>query len=199
MARPREFDTERAIAEIADVFWGTGFEATSIADLEDATGLARARLYAAFGSKHDMLLHSIDYYLAGPLEMVFQRVDDGGLEAISNWFRSIAQLREERPERAKMGCLVVNSLVEFGDSDPSIKERGNRYRGRVRDAFTSALRADDQRGEIRGDIECLANVAYMLLLGVFVSIRSGVSTPEVHALATAAAETVDSWRVSAAA
>ena len=49
MARPREFDTEVAIAKIADVFWGSGVEATSITDLEDATGLARARLYAGAG------------------------------------------------------------------------------------------------------------------------------------------------------
>ena len=41
-------DTDTAIAQIAEVFRDTGFEATSITDLEDATGLARARLYAAF-------------------------------------------------------------------------------------------------------------------------------------------------------
>ena len=62
MARPREFDTDVAIAKIADVFWDEGFEATSISDLEDATGLARARLYAAFGTKRDMLHLAIDLF-----------------------------------------------------------------------------------------------------------------------------------------
>ena len=77
MARPREFDMDVAIAQIGDVFWDGGFEATSITDLEDATGLARARLYAAFGTKRDMLHRSIDNYLDGPLEMVIRRRGGG--------------------------------------------------------------------------------------------------------------------------
>ena len=68
MARPREFDMDVAIAQIGDVFWDGGFEATSITDLEDATGLARARLYAAFGTKRDMLHRSIDNVVSSALQ-----------------------------------------------------------------------------------------------------------------------------------
>ena len=42
MPRPREFDTTIAIENICEKFWADGYEATSITDLEDATGLARA-------------------------------------------------------------------------------------------------------------------------------------------------------------
>ncbi|MEM7273720.1 MAG: helix-turn-helix domain-containing protein [Actinomycetota bacterium] len=194
MGRPREFDTDAAIIQVADVFWGAGFEATSIADLEEATGLARARLYAAFGTKRDMLHRSMDYYLDGPLEMVFRRVDGGGLDAIAGWFQSIAQLRERDPQRAMMGCLVVNSLVELGDTDPRVNERGDRYRARVLTAFTSALEAAVEQGEIEGDVSQRANVALMLLLGMFVSIKSGADGPAIAALADAATATIDSWR-----
>ncbi|MEM7340535.1 MAG: TetR family transcriptional regulator [Actinomycetota bacterium] len=197
MARPREFDTDVAMSQIADVFWGAGFEATSITDLEDATGLARARLYAAFGTKRDMLHQSIDHYLDGPLEMVFRRVDDGGLDGIANWFRSLAELRERRPERALMGCLVVNSLVELGDSDPEVNTRGDRYRARVLGAFTSALDAARSRGETDGEVTARANVALMLLLGIFVSIKSGASASTVGELADAAVGVVESWRSGA--
>ncbi|MEM9566145.1 MAG: TetR family transcriptional regulator, partial [Actinomycetota bacterium] len=186
MARPREFDTDQAIAQIADVFWGAGYEATSISDLEAATGLARARLYAAYGTKRDMLHRSIDHYLDGPLEMVFRRVDDGGLDAIAGWFLAIAELRHDRPERALMGCLVVNSLVELGDTDPEVNRRGDRYRARVLHAFTSALEAAVDRGETTGDVRQRANVALMLLFGIFVSIKSGADTATVRELAAAA-------------
>lgn len=194
MARPREFDIDLAITQIADVFWDEGFEATSITDLEDATGLARARLYAAFGTKRDMLHRSIDHYLDGPLEMVFRRVDDGGLDAIAGWFQAVAQLREHQPHRAMMGCLVVNSLVELGDSDPEVNERGDRYRARVLHAFTSALDAAVERGETDGDTGERANIAFMLLLGIFVSIKSGTDAPTVKTLADAATSVVESWR-----
>ncbi|MGI9616041.1 MAG: TetR/AcrR family transcriptional regulator [Acidimicrobiales bacterium] len=194
MARPREFDTGLAIAQIADVFWDAGFEASSITDLEDATGLARARLYAAFGTKRQMLHLSIDYYLDGPLEMVFRRVDEGGLDAIADWFQAIAQLRERQPHKAMMGCLVVNSLVELGDSDPEVNERGNRYRARILHAFTSALDVATDRGETDGDNTQRANIALMLLLGIFVSIKSGTEASTIKTLADAATSVIDSWR-----
>ncbi len=194
MGRPREFDTDIAIAQIAEVFWSSGFEATSITDLEDATGLARARLYAAFGTKREMLHRSIDHYLDGPLEMVFQRVDNGGLDAIAGWFQAIAQLRARDPRKAMMGCLVVNSLVELSDTDPEVNERGDRYRTRIRRAFTSALDVAVERGEIEGDVARRADIAFMLLLGIFVSIKSGSDATTIATLADAATSAIESWR-----
>ena len=182
--------------QIADVFWTKGYEATSIGDLEEATGLARARLYAAFGPKLAMLHQSIDWYLNGPLERVFTQVDDSGLDGIANWFVMIAGLRTAEPDKATKGCLVVNSLVEFADSEPGVSERGSTYRARVLRAFRSALEVSRERGEFDGDVAAQANVALMLLLGMFVSIKGGGSAAMVADLADAAVGVVESWRVS---
>ncbi|MEM9466845.1 MAG: helix-turn-helix domain-containing protein [Actinomycetota bacterium] len=194
MARPREFDLDTATAKVADVFWQQGFEATTISDLEHATGLARARLYAAFGDKREMLHRSIGHYLHGPLETVVRRVDDGGLDGIVGWFAAIADLRRDRPERALMGCLVVNSLVELGDSDPAVNELGEQYRTRLRAAFAGALADATAHGDIDGDIERRAEVALLLLYGIFVTIRSGTDEADVRAAVDAAVSVVDSWR-----
>src|SRR4051795_7395003 len=51
MARTREFDTDTAVRQSMELFWRRGYEATSIQDLVEATGLGRGSLYAAFGSK----------------------------------------------------------------------------------------------------------------------------------------------------
>lgn len=197
MGRLREFDTEVVLAQIADVFWTGGYEATSITDLEDATGLARARLYKAYGPKIEMLYRSIDWYLDGPLERVFQRVDDGGLDGIIRWFSMIAMLRETEPRKATKGCLVVNSLIELANSDAGVSARGERYRARVLQAFRSALDVAVERGEMTGDSEQRANAALMLLLGMFVSIKGGASARTVADLAQAAVSVVESWRITA--
>lgn len=194
MARPREFDVDTATARIADVFWSQGFEATSITDLEEATGLARARLYGAFGDKREMLHRSIGHYLDGPLEMVVSRVDGSGIDGIVGWFEAIAQLRSDRPERALMGCLVVNSLVELGDTDPQVNELGDEYRRRIRRAFTTALDEAVAAGEIEGDTAQRAEVALLLLFGIFVSIRSGTDEAGVRSVVDAAVSVVDGWR-----
>ena len=43
-------------------FWQHGYEGTSMADLVAATGLASARLYAAFGSKEDLFREAVARY-----------------------------------------------------------------------------------------------------------------------------------------
>lgn len=195
MGRTREFDTDVALAQIADVFWTAGYEATSITDLEEATGLARARLYKAFGPKVEMLHRSIDWYLDGPLERVFRQVDDGGLDGIVRWFALIAALRETNPEKATKGCLVVNSLIELANTNAGVRARGERYRERVLHAFRSALKVAAERGELAGEPEQRANTALMLLLGMFVSIKGGAPVETVAELAQAAMSEVESWRV----
>ena len=196
MARPREFDTDQALAQIADTFWTKGYEATSLGDLEQATGLARPRLYAAFGAKRDMLHKSIDWYLNGPLERVFSQVDNSGIDGITNWFTMIAGLRKAEPEKATKGCLVVNSLVELANTDVGVSERGQAYRARLLAAFRSALETSDACGDIDGRIEERSNIALMLLLGMFVSIKGGNSADAVADLAESAISVVESWRVA---
>ena len=51
MARPREFDEIRVKEALMKVFWEKGYEATSMQDLVDATGLLKGSLYGAFGGK----------------------------------------------------------------------------------------------------------------------------------------------------
>src|SRR5205085_10050117 len=64
MARPREFDVEAALERAMDAFWTKGYEATSLDDLCEVTGLSRSSLYATFGSKRNLLLRTVDHYAA---------------------------------------------------------------------------------------------------------------------------------------
>jgi TetR/AcrR family transcriptional repressor of nem operon len=197
VARPREFDTDEAIGNVADVFWAKGYEATSVSNLEEATGLARPRLYAAFGSKQEMLYKSIAFYLSNEIERVLQMVEGGGVEGISDWFRRFGVVRERLPERAQMGCLMVNTMVELGDTDQEVLALGDRYLKRVAGVFRTALETSAARGEFEGDIEERVDLATLLLIGLFVSVRSGTDVARIRRLSRAAADQVDSWRVVA--
>ncbi len=63
MARLREFDENKILEIVRDLFWHKGFEATSYADLSSATGLGRGSLYAAFGDKHVLYHRALMLYL----------------------------------------------------------------------------------------------------------------------------------------
>lgn len=196
MARPREFDTDQAIEQVCETFWAQGFDATSVADLEAATGLARPRLYGAFGSKRQMLHRSIDFYLERWVERLFEPVGENGLAGVVGIFKAIARICDQRPERAAMGCLMVNSAVELGNADPELAQRARRYRGFVRGAFRSALQRSADDGLEMGDIEIRADQAYLMLMGLYVSIKGGTPLEEINRLTVAAIETVESWPAS---
>jgi TetR/AcrR family transcriptional repressor of nem operon len=63
MARPREFDIDIALERAMELFWSKGYEATSLDDLCEVTGLSRSSLYGTFGSKRNLLLRSVDRYV----------------------------------------------------------------------------------------------------------------------------------------
>lgn len=195
MARPREFDTTTAIENICERFWADGFEATGITDLEEATGLARARLYAAFGPKRQMLHSAIDFYLDQRIDRVFRQVDNSGLPGVVEFFRMFGQICRQQPKRAATGCLVVNSAVELGRSDPEVAALADRYRQRVRGAFRSALNRAAKDGQIEGDVGTMADVAFMMLMGLFVSVKGGAPLEEIERLCAVAIQTVESWQV----
>ena len=197
MARPREFDTKAAIESICDQFWSDGYESTGIADLEEATGLARARLYAAFGSKQGMLCEAIDFYLDTRIDVVFRQVDNSGIDGVASFFRRFAMMNAEHPELSKMGCLVVNTMIEFGRSEPEVAVRSERYRERVRGAFRSALAREAEDGGLKGDLESLTELAFMMLMGLYVTVKGGAPLEEIERLCGIAIEVVESWRMGA--
>ena len=197
MARTREFDTDKAIADIADKFWADGYEATGIADLVEVTGVARASLYGAFGSKQEMLHLAIERYLDTVIEAQWSNVDDGGLDGAKFMFRTFARVRKERPERAKWGCLMVNSSVELGRTDPAVVALGGRYRSRINSAFTSALERAAADGDIEGGhTEERAELCTLMLLGCFVAIKGGAELEEIERLTGRAVNLIESWRIS---
>lgn len=196
MARTREFDTDSALAAIADKFWADGYEATGIADLVEVTGVGRASLYAAFGSKRGMLHRAIDRYLDTEIEELWGRVDGGGLDGAQLMFRNFAAVRAKNPERARMGCLMVNSSVELGRSDSAVVELGERYRARIHAAFRSAYEAAVASGEMAdGHVEERADLSSLLLLGCFVAIKAGAELAEVERLTARAIDLIESWRL----
>jgi TetR/AcrR family transcriptional repressor of nem operon len=62
MARPRQFEEIQVIEKLMKVFWDKGYEATSMQDLVDASGLLKGSLYGAFGDKRALYLAALRHY-----------------------------------------------------------------------------------------------------------------------------------------
>lgn len=195
MGRPRQFDTDEALAATMHQFWAHGYEGTSLSDLVAATGLARASLYNAFGSKHDMYLDSLDRYLEKQIpEMLFDlEAGEEGLDAIAAFFEQFPTVVATMPQEASKGCLLVNSSTETATVDAAVAVRVGAYRRRLQGAFAAALERAVDRGELDRAPSSRADQLLLSAIGLFVAMRSGGDLQEVRSLTDAILETVSGW------
>src|SRR6266481_10137531 len=64
MARPKEFDQERALHRAISIFSQKGFAATSTDDLMRAMDLGRQSMYDTFGNKRALFLKALEVYVS---------------------------------------------------------------------------------------------------------------------------------------
>lgn len=111
MARPRTFEESDVLEKATREFWRRGFAGTSYTHLTRATGLTKASLYNAFGNKESLFLRVLDHYASGSLGG--ESVPFGPGERIRSYVLHLADVAGD-PKGAAIGCLIMNSCIEFG-------------------------------------------------------------------------------------
>jgi AcrR family transcriptional regulator len=114
MGRPRSFDTETVITAARNAFVRTGYAATSIDDLLRATGLQRASLYSAFGSKRGLFVAALQQHAGDGEDLDLLLVALMDLSADDDEVRGIAARSLERLGAAAAGTLGHRLLGRAG-------------------------------------------------------------------------------------
>lgn len=191
--RPLSFDREEVLDELVQLFWEKGYEATSMADIVEATGLNKSSLYNAFGAKDVLLKEALKRYVefrSGTAAMVLTE-GTAGLADIQTLFDQLWHDSDRR------GCLAVNSSTELGLRDGDVVSVVHQYRTLMRTAFRAALTRAADQGEIAPQlIETYVNLSVTNVLGMAVLIRSGANSNEVLSHVDAVRHQVDSWKLS---
>jgi TetR/AcrR family transcriptional regulator, transcriptional repressor for nem operon len=122
MARPREFDEHTVLEAAMQRFWNNGYEATSMRDLADRTGMTTPSLYNAFGDKKTIYRLVLDRYVRLTLETGSEIFggDDPPLRALERYFD--ATIEEVLADRLHKGCFVVNTALEVAPHDQDFRE-----------------------------------------------------------------------------
>jgi TetR/AcrR family transcriptional repressor of nem operon len=173
--RPREFDAGQALQQAMTLFWERGYEATSVQDLVDRTGVNRSSLYSAWGDKQGVFLAALDLYRD---RVVGRRLfdleqPDSALAELRGYFEGLG--RAGQGERLRNGCLMTNSAVERAPQDAPSARRIRDHLERVERAFRGALARARERGEIRRDtdVDDLARYLTGSAQGLGVMARAG--------------------------
>lgn len=161
MARPREFNFEEVLDKAVETFWSKGYEATSIQDLVDCMGINRGSLYAAFGDKQGLFLRALDRYRQMVVGKLLDILDShaSGKEAISQLFLTVVEhVMTAGPLR---GCLVTNSAVERGLSDPDTAKKVGLCLLQIEEGFYKTLLRAREAGEIDKKLDLRAVARYL--------------------------------------
>ncbi|WP_433435670.1 TetR/AcrR family transcriptional regulator [Nonomuraea sp. CA-141351] len=162
MARSKEFDPEVALQKALELFWERGYEATSMADLVEHLGIARASIYGTFGGKRELYLKALERYL-GQRNVVEPLSQPGpALPAIRAFLDSY--VAECLADELRRGCMVVNSAVEFASRDGAVAAKVAASWAELETALAATLVRARAQGEIPPEKDPYALARFLLVL-----------------------------------
>ena len=196
MGRNKTYERDDLLELAVDLFRSNGFASTSAAMLEEALGVNRSSIYAEFGSKQALFDEALQRYRESVVDQRFGPLEEpgAGLAGIKELF-SFYGAAGHGPAAGR-GCLLCNTAIEFGPTDPSGTEAISRYFERIHRAFESALDDASRNGEVRSSLDTTEEAHFLTAsaLGIFVMLRAAAPCGAIAAAAAAANRHVESLR-----
>jgi AcrR family transcriptional regulator len=191
VARPREFDTHKALSRTMRVFWRQGYRASTFADLMKAAAVQKQSLYGAFGDKRSLFLKSLELYRHQALSELERllREADSPFEGIARVMRYASQPPKDTPT----GCLMANTALELGLSDPDVAAEVKKLFRSTERALTAAVKNGQERGEIttRFDAAAIAQSLANTINGIRILQNSGASDRHVKTVVETALAAIE--------
>ncbi len=178
MGRPREFDLDQALENALHVFWETGYEGASMADLTGAMGITKPSLYAAFGNKEELFRKALDTYLDGPAGYAKLALQKSTARAVVEALL-YGEVDAVTDPECPAGCLSVNGALTGGDTAESIKQELRTRRA----AWEEDLRLRLERAKAEGDLPAAADAT--ALARYIATMMQGIAVQAVGGTARA--------------
>ena len=168
MARPREFDEQAVLDAAIQCFWRRGYEATSVRDLVEKTGITSASLYNAFGDKRALYQRALDRYVEESIAERIRRCEElSPRAAIGAFFADI--LKRSLSDPLHKGCMLVNAVIDVAPHDPDFQKIVSSVLVRIEAFFLDRIEAGQADGTITRSLS--ANDLAHHLLGVLMGVR----------------------------
>jgi TetR/AcrR family transcriptional repressor of nem operon len=187
MARPKEFDRDKAVESALATFRKNGFGATTTDDLRLAMGIGRQSFYDTFKGKREIYLEALRKYNSDRVLGFFEifRKSGSPLKALEGMLTSISI---ESPKDRTLACLGVSSICEFGASDAEVSSINDATASSIKSVLGKLILEAKNKKEIRSSLDPKETALYLLSVfsGMRVSARAGASPEELNAIAAIA-------------
>jgi TetR/AcrR family transcriptional regulator, transcriptional repressor for nem operon len=179
MAGVKQFDRDEVLDRAVVVFWTRGYEATSIDDLVEATGINRGSLYGTFGDKRRLFLAALDrYWDTIANAMTVELSDSDPRRAVERMFDAL--IRRTSDPKFPRGCLITNTSLECPTSGDEIARKIAERLGQQETAIYHVLRKAQAEGALNSahDARALARFFLGVAWGIN-AVNRTVADPEV--------------------
>jgi len=168
MAGVKQFDRDEVLDRAMSAFWQNGYQATSIQDLVESTGINRGSLYTTFGDKRGLFLAVLDHYSERIARPTMAKLNDPDpRRAIEGMFESIIS-RTSDPTFPR-GCLNTNTSLECPGVGDVIGRRIAALLGQQESAIYQVLRRAQSIGALDPEQDARA------LARFFVGVAHGLN------------------------
>ena len=172
MARPKEFDPERALAKAMNLFWSLGYENTSLEALMKEMGIARQSLYDTFGDKRALYLKALAYYRDQTNGQVQKMLNE--IPCVTEGFAKLLfGLASETRGQHQRGCLLLSANLQRDPKDAVVRDLLRDNQSRVEAIFLQALARAVKQEELspKDDLTALARFFVVTIQGMRVMAR----------------------------
>lgn len=153
MARPRTFDEAAVVEAARDRFWSSGYAATGVSDLMEATGLSKASLYNTFGNKHALYVRAFADYCRRTLDAIEAELDVPDDQAADSLRHLVERLAdgpdgpggEQSPPTA---CFLAKATAELAAQDPDVANVARQTYVRFEDLLVRCVAAAQRAGTV---------------------------------------------------
>jgi TetR/AcrR family transcriptional repressor of nem operon len=187
VARPREFDPDKALRAAIRLFSQQGFAATSTDELMRVMDLGRQSMYDTFGDKRALFLKALEMYVTESVHSINLELEKPGpaLAVIRN---ALAAFAEWSDLSNLEGCMGLNAICEFGQRDADVT-RITRHAGRVqRQTLMRVLTRAKTQGELSpdADLDSMADFFESTLAGIKMAAKGGKNRRALQNIAAVA-------------
>lgn len=185
----KSFDVDEVLDKATRVFWSKGYEATSMSDLLDATGINKGSLYNTFKNKKTLFIMGLLKY-----DREHRRASLDELAAKSDPVAAIGLLfdgmiAECAADNDRKGCLLVNTTLELPHHDKDVVDIVKAAMDDIEAFFKSQIERGQDSGQLSDFIDSegaakalLSSVIAIRVMARGVFDQAGLEAIQTHAL-----------------
>ncbi|MET3545753.1 TetR/AcrR family transcriptional repressor of nem operon [Paenibacillus favisporus] len=148
MARTKAFDTNEVLHKAMKVFGSQGYEGTTLPDLLTGLGIARQSLYDTYGTKRDLFVTAVKYYMDRKNHDLLELMDQPGAVIDKVKLAFTAMISALADPELRRECFIISSAIEQAPHDEELAAYIRSNTEQVEQAFYSMLERGKERGEI---------------------------------------------------